>query len=454
MVPRDRPGERPRAAHARRYRLDRATEKRLAELGRQLPPPSEEDRKAMAADRVARIKRRLAVGLVVLVLLAVVVGAAAQWLRPLPPPTVVSLTTPVHVPGTAPSLPWPSSGEAALDVGGLGSLGQTRASQPAPIATLAGVLTAYVVLKDHPIPTGGATGPTISVTPQTLAAYRAGSAAGEPEIPVAAGETLTELDALEGLLIDSGNDMATLLADWDAGTTPAFVAKMNATALSLGLRHTHITDPSGADPGTVSTPSDLILLGEAAMRTPVFSQIVSLGQTSLPAAGLHYNADFDLGQDGIVGIAAGADTAANGCFLFAAQKTVNGQTITLYGAVLGQSGPNGPDTAAVDAGDALVKAALAAITAVPVVAAGRVVGDLSTPWGSSAPVVVAGPVTVAAWPGLSLPLTARLRHLTEPLAAGSTVGVLRLRQGSSVITAALKSTASLSGPPAFWRLTR
>ena len=408
----------------------------------------------MAADRLARLKRRLVVGLVVLVLLAVVVGAAAQWLRPLPPPTVVSLATPIRVPGTVPSLPWPSTGGAALAVPGLGSLGQARATQPAPIGTLAGVLTAYVVLKDHPIPTGGVTGPTISVTPQTVAAYQAGSAAGEPEIPVAAGETLTELDALEGLLIDSGNDMATLLADWDAGTTSAFVAKMNATALSLGLRHTHITDPSGADPGTVSTPGDLILLGEAAMRIPVFSQIVSLGQTSLPLAGLHYNADFDLDQDGIVGIAAGADTAGNGCFLFAANKTVNGQTVTLYGAVLGQSGPNGPDTAAVDAGDALVKAALASITAVPVVAAGHVVGDLSAPWGASAPVAVAGPVTVAAWPGLSVVLTARLGHVTEPLAAGSTVGVLRVRQGSYVVTAALKSTASLSGPSAFWRLTR
>ncbi len=448
------PGERTRAAHARRYRLDRASKKRLAELGRRLPPPSEEYRKEMAAERMARVKRRLVVGLVVLLLLALVAGAAAQWLRPLSQPALVRLTTPIHIPGTAPSLPWPSNGEAALQVQGLGSLGQVRATEPAPIATLAGVLTAYVVLKDHPIPTGGYSGPTITVTPQTLSAYQAGSAAGEPEVKVAAGETLTELDALEGLLIDSGNDMATLLADWDAGTTSAFVAKMNLTAGSLGLSHTHITDPSGVDPGTVSTPSDLIRLGQAAMRIPVFAQIVSLGQTTLPLAGLRYNPNFDLGQDGIVGIAAGSDTASNGCYLFAAQKTVNGQTITLFGAVLGQSGPNGPDTAAVDAGDALVKAALAAITAVAVVPAGDIVGELSAPWGASAPAAVAQPVTVVAWPGLSVPLSARLNHLTEPLAAGSAVGVLQVRQGAHVITATLKSIASLPGPSAFWRLTR
>jgi serine-type D-Ala-D-Ala carboxypeptidase (penicillin-binding protein 5/6) len=454
MVEHDPPGERTRAAHARRYRPDRATEKRLAELGRRLPPPSEEYRKEIAAERVARIKRRLVVVLVVLVVLALVVGAAVQWRRPMSQPALVGLTTPIHVPGAAPSLPWPSSGEAALEVQGVGPFGQVRATTPAPIATLAGVLTAYVVLKDHPIPTGGDSGPTIAVTPQTLSAYQVGSAAGEPEVTVAAGENLTELNALEGLLIDSGNDMATLLANWDAGTTPAFVAKMNVAARSLGLSHTHITDPSGADQGTVSTPSDLIRLGQAAMRIGVFSQIVSLGQATLPLAGLHYNANFDLGQDGIVGIAAGSDTATNGCYLFAAQKTVNGQSITLFGAVLGQSGPNGPNTAAVDAGDALVKAALAAITADPLVPAGHVVGELSTPWGASAPVVVSQPVTVAAWPGLSVPLSARLDQLSEPLAAGSSVGALQVRQGSHVITVTLKSTVSLSGPSAFWRLTR
>ena len=408
----------------------------------------------MAADRAARLKRRLIVGLVVLFVVALVVGGAVQWLRPVSPPALAALTTPVRIPGTAPSLPWPPTGEAALSVQGLGPLGHVRETQPAPIAGLAGVLTAYVVLKDHPISPGGDSGPTISVTPQTLSAYQSGSVAGEPEVTVTAGETLTELDALEGLLVGSGNDMATLLADWDAGTTSAFIAKMDLTAGALGLGHTHVTDPSGADPGTVSTPSDLIRLGEAAMEIPVFKQIVSLGETTLPSAGLRYNPNFDLGRDGIVGIAAGSDTATNGCYLFAAQKTVNGQTVTLYGAVLGQSGPNGPNTAAVDAGDALVRAALPAINAVPVFPARHVVGELSAPWGASAPVMVAEPVTVIGWPGLSVPVTARLNTFSVPLVAGAEIGVLQVRQGSHVTTATLKSGAPLSGPSASWRLTR
>ena len=454
MVGSDLPGERRRPAHARRHGVSRATEERLAELGRRLPPPSDADRKVMAADRTARIMRRLALSLVVLALCALGVGGAVQWLRPVSQPVLRALATPIRIPGADPSLPWPSTGEAALAVQGLGAFGQVRDTEPAPIAALAGVLTAYVVLKDHPISPGGYSGPTISVTSQTLAAYQAGAAAGEPEVTVTAGETLTELSALEGLLIDSGNDMATLLAGWDAGTTSAFVAKMGVTATSLGLSHTRVTDPSGADPGTVSTPSDVIRLGEAAMQIPVFSQIVSLGEATLPLAGLRYNPNFDLGHDGIIGIAAGSDTATNGCYLFAAQKTINGQTVTLYGAVLGQSGPNGPNTAAVKAGDALVRTALRAINAVSVFPAGRIVGELSAQWGASAGVMVADRVTVIGWPGLSVALKARVYRLAAPLAAGSPVGVLQIRQGSQVVTEPLKSSGPLAGPPVFWRLIR
>ena len=70
---------------------------------------------------------------------------------------------------------------------------------------------------------------------------------------MAAGESLTELQALEGLLIPSGNNLAVLLADWDAGSTDAFVAKMNSAAQTLGLTSSHFVDVSGLDPGSEST---------------------------------------------------------------------------------------------------------------------------------------------------------------------------------------------------------
>lgn len=437
-----------------RHGLDRESKARLADLGRHLPPPSEEAARLMAADRAASLRHRLALGLLVAVVVAVVAGATVQWLRPLPRARLHGLATGIRIPGTAPNLPWPPSGEAALSVPGAGSLGQGGGSRPVPIGVLSGVLAAYVVLKDHPLSTGGATGPTIAVTAQTLAAYQEGTAAGAPEVPVAPGGSVTQLAALEGLLVASGQDMAALLANWDAGSASAFVAKMQAAATSLGLRQTRVSAPGGVDDAVMSTPGDLLRLAAAAMRIPLFNQIVSLGQVTLPGTPLAYNPNYLLGTNGVVGIEAGADTTTNGCYLFAAQKTLSGRAVTLYGAVLGQSGPIGPTSAAVDAGDALMTAALPDLVAVPILPGGRVVGQLSAPWGASAPVAVSRTVTVTAWPGRAMAVTARLIPLTPPVRAGARVGWLQVHEGPHVLEVALHTTARLRGPSRLWRVTR
>ena len=177
---------------------------------------------------------------------ALCAGAIAQYLRPISVATVQVAT--VRIPGSAPELAWPSTGDAAVAVQGLGLLGQVRGTHSVPVAGLAQVLTAYVVLSDHPLATGNAQGPSIPVIADTLTSYQAGLANQESEVPVTTGESLTELQALEGLLIDSGGDMATLLADWDAQSVTAFVAKMNTVAAKLGLSSTHITDPERRGP--------------------------------------------------------------------------------------------------------------------------------------------------------------------------------------------------------------
>jgi serine-type D-Ala-D-Ala carboxypeptidase (penicillin-binding protein 5/6) len=79
---------------------------------------------------------------------------------------------------------------------------------------------------------GGVGGPQITVTPADVAVYRADAAAGQSVVAVRAGERLTERQALEGLLLPSGNNVATLLAR--SGSERAFVAKMNASARALG----------------------------------------------------------------------------------------------------------------------------------------------------------------------------------------------------------------------------
>jgi D-alanyl-D-alanine carboxypeptidase (penicillin-binding protein 5/6) len=409
--------------------------------------------RSIARERTARVERYVVALVVALVVVLVFVLAGIQWFRPLPSPVFRSaVSTSLRLPGTPPSLPWPTTGSAALSVEGVGSLGQLGSTQPVPIASIAKVLTAYVILQDHPLASGAA-GPTISVTPDTVAAYQAGVATQQSEVAVSAGETLTELQALEGLLVASGSDIATLLADWDAGNTAGFVAKMNSAAHVLGLSSTHVTDPSGLDPGTVSTPADLIRLGEAAMAIPTFSQVVAIGEVTLPLAGLVYNFDYDLGHDGILGIKTGSDTAAGGCFLFAAQRTVGAKDVTLIGAVLGQQGTS-PITTALDDADLLVKAAFASIGPLPLVPAGHLVGRIVSRWGVSVPVVASTSPSIIGWPGLAVPIHVRLGALPSPVSSGARIGVLKIDLDGQITDVVLRTSRRLPGPSAIWRLTR
>ena len=439
-------------AHARRRVLPRENEERLAEIGRQLPPPSEEELAITAGLRSSRRRRRVVAWGTALLVVALCAGAIVQWVRPLPGATLDVQAVPL--PGAAPAFAWPSTGEAAATVVGVGTVGQVRGTQPVPVAGLAEVLAAYVALSDHHLAPGD-DGPAIPVTADALTSYQSGLASQESEIPVAAGETLTELQVLEGLLIGSGADMATVLADWDAGSVTAFVTKMNAAATTLGLTSTHITDPTGVDPATTSTAEDLVRLGEASLTNTVLRQIVSLAQTSLPMTNVLFNLNFDLGQDGIIGIKTGSDASAQGCYLFAAQQSVGGKDVTVVGAVLSQpGGALGPNTAAVDAGDALVKSIFGALHSFTLFAPGQHVADLNAAWGSTAPVTVAQPITVIGWPGLVAELSVRHGRLAGPVAAGATVGTLRAGVGQGSTEAELHTTTALAGPRPWWRLTR
>jgi D-alanyl-D-alanine carboxypeptidase (penicillin-binding protein 5/6) len=335
---------------------------------------------------------------------------------------------------------------------GVGSLGQAGSTQPVPIASITKVMTAYIVLQDHPLEPG-ATGGAIPVTADTLAAYQTGLATQQSVVKVAAGESLTEIEALEGLLIPSGNDLATLLAEWDAGTTAAFIAKMNSTAQSLGLTSTHFTDVSGLDSGSTSTATDLIRLGEAAMGEPSFSQIVSMGEVTLPVAGLLINFDYALGHDGIIGIKTGTDAAAGGCFLFEAQRTIDSKKVTIVGAVLGQR-TSSPITAVLDSAEALASAAFNAMTTVPVVAPDQVDGRIVAPWGANVAVKVPHSPIVVGWPGLSMPARLRVGRLPSVVTRGTPLGDLDVDLDGRHIDVALRAAGRLSGPSAFWRLTR
>ena len=193
---------------------------------------------------------------------------------------------------------------------------------------------------------------------------------------MAAGEVLTERQLLEGLLVHSANNFADTLARWDAGSIPAFVAKMNSTAAQLGMDHTHYADPSGFDEGSQSTAGDLLKVAGPDMENPTFAGIVTMSSVNLPVAGTISTYTPLLGFQGVIGVKSGFTTAAGGCDVVAVMRTVHGQPTLILSAVTGQTGPN----VLFDAGFIALNLANNAATSLgvtPVVRAGEVVAHVS-----------------------------------------------------------------------------
>jgi D-alanyl-D-alanine carboxypeptidase (penicillin-binding protein 5/6) len=220
----------------------------------------------------------------------------------------------------------PGPGQTAYQIAGHGVVSSPR-QVPVPIASLAKVMTAYLVLRDeHDV--------TVTVTDADVADTERRAGQDESIVHVAAGETLTERQALIAILLPSANNVAAMLARASAGSQEAFVARMNDMAHALGMRHTAYTDPSGFDEGTRSTAADQLILAQHAMQLPEFASLVALRSAEMPVAGTVHNTDTLLGRDGFVGIKTGSDDAAGGCFMFRAHRP--GCDVT--GVVLGRRG--------------------------------------------------------------------------------------------------------------------
>jgi D-alanyl-D-alanine carboxypeptidase (penicillin-binding protein 5/6) len=186
-----------------------------------------------------------------------------------------------------------------------------------PMASITKVMTAYLVIS------GGNLDREITVPKGVLDYVAKWGASSDGLKP---GEVLSVQELLDGLLLESGADSAYTLATVYGPGIPAFVAKMNATARQLGMLHTQFTSPDGlpypTETSTYSTPADLLLLGQAAMRSPVFRSIVDQRFISLPKAAGHAahwwgNSNHLIGTyPGANGIKTGYTDVALHCLLF------------------------------------------------------------------------------------------------------------------------------------------
>ncbi|GIM91060.1 D-alanyl-D-alanine carboxypeptidase family protein [Paractinoplanes toevensis] len=378
-------------------------------------------------------------------------GVAAQLHRALPAAVLTTdVAATLKIPGKLPSIPWPSKGSAELLIEGMGRIGGSGDNDPEPIGSVAKVMTAYLILKNHPL-SGDEEGPTLTVTSADVADYQARIPLGQSLVPITAGERLTERDALEALMLPSANNIAHMLGVWDAGSQDAFLARMNEAAQELGMTGTHYTDPSGYLPTTISTAADQVTLARAALKDEVFADIVELPSATIPVAGKIKNYNDLLGELGVFGIKTGSTGEAGGNLVFAARLSVGEKKLVIVGAVFNQPGAHTPEQ--LGNVNTVVRKLLKAVRTFVkeyTLLADKAVGLVKTAWGSTATVSPAGPLKVIGWPGM----TVNVKTTTSAPASGVTQGQVVGAVEASGVRVDLSTDAATTEPTFWWKVKR
>lgn len=105
------------------------------------------------------------------------------------------------------------------------------------------------------------------------------------------GEQLTLEQALMATMLPSANDAANGVAEFSAGSIPAFVQKMNDRAAECGAVNTHFSNANGLDdPQHRTTAYDMALITRRAMQSEEFMRVFGTAEYVIPPTNLQNEA--------------------------------------------------------------------------------------------------------------------------------------------------------------------
>ncbi|ATO12899.1 D-alanyl-D-alanine carboxypeptidase [Micromonospora sp. WMMA2032] len=144
-----------------------------------------------------------------------------------------------------------------------------------------------------------------------------------------------------GLLLQSGNDAANMLARLGAGSARAGVTEMNAEARRLGALQTRAVTPSGLDgPGQFTSAYDLALIARACFADERFRRYALTERAQIPAQPALKKGGFQIQNEnqliyrypGALGGKTGFTELARHSYVGAAQRGGRRLVVTLLGA--------------------------------------------------------------------------------------------------------------------------
>jgi len=298
----------------------------------------------------------------------------------------------------------------------------------------------------------------ITITAEMLSQYVGNS------IDFKDGEIVTARQLFNCMLVNSANDAAVILAIASAGSTEAFVERMNQKAEELGLKATVYTNCTGMhDPKMFTTAWDTAQVAKACYAIPGLIDITSqqsydMAPTNLSPArevfnrnamvSKYYNAAYS--YDGALGMNAGA--TAQGGYTLAAVARDNENDLTYLAVVLGGDEAEGQIYSYVN-GHRMLDWAFEAWSYVPVLKSTQVICEVPVRLSSAMDYVTLAPEsTMTVFLPTDTDLASEVSYswhtyedeVTAPVEAGEEAGVITVSYGNELIgTCKLVTTASV-----------
>lgn len=431
----------------------------LAELMRheqELP-----DRRSLVDPPIRRARRRrgLLITATVMTVVLATAGGYSGWAltAPLAAPVVTSQTPQVAASAAA-AIALPSEGAAAISISGADEYLGAAASgmwltsgtdEPRPMASISKLITALVVLDAKPLAGVDDPGPTITFDKADHDLYDKYYVMGATIAAMPTGSTMSLHDALATMLIPSASNYAEAVSSWAFGSQSAFLDATRTWLAAHGLTGTTLVEPTGISPRNTSTPSDLIAIGKLAAANPTIAAIVATPSLALPGLGRVFNTNDLLGSDGINGLKTGNLGEGTYSLLYTASLDVGAaQPLGITGVMLGGFSRDTVNRQVL----ALLDSIRGGFHEVSLTTDGQDVGSYSTPWGSTARMVVRDGASIFTWS--DTPITTTMKT-TTPAAYedGEVVGTITWTAGPHTATAVLEIEGSISPPTSWWRLT-
>lgn len=321
-----------------------------------------------------------------------------------------------------------------------------RLDEQLPMASIAKVVTALVVLEEHPIE-GDSEGAAITLTVADSRLPARYAAINGTVAPAPAGLIVSQRAMIELMMVHSANNYAETLAVWAFGSEAAYLEAARAWLDEQGMPGATIADTTGFSPQNRASVRELVTLARLAAAHPVVAAASALPRVTVPGVGSYENRNAALGRAGVDGLKTGTLRVIGSNLLFSADLVVGDRTVSVVGAAIGA-----PDQETIaDDLEQLLASVSDDFRTITIGEAGQVVATYVAPWGDSAALRVVDAVDDTVWgPVRSVALVDL--PVVQPGVESPRAPVLIVRYGDREVRLALEWEGAIEGPPLDWRL--